>query len=113
MYEKQVAKTIVEQLGGKALYLIGAKNLVSLTVEGKPGVMMNIMRSGKELGQSINWMQILLDEGKDMYEMTFGWRTSKGVKVVAEHTGVFCDQLHEMIWETTGLVTDFPTVRMA
>lgn len=107
MKDQQIARTIADQIGGPALYMIGAKNLRTVNQDGMSGLAFKFMRS-----RGLNYMQILYNEDKDLYEVSFGYLTTRGLAVKKTFDGVFCDQVHDMIEQETGLVTSFPTVRV-
>ena len=96
-----IAKTILEQIGNKALYMIGAKNLVAK----ENGVYFKIMRNSK----SVNLIEITLN-GLDLYDVEFKYVSVKGIKVRSEVKGIYSDMLHAAIRENTGLETRMPEV---
>jgi len=91
-----IAQTIAQQLGHKALFMIGAKNLVA----GKDYLQ---MRLGRNAG-SWNALKIALN-GLDLYDMTF-YKIRK-LTVTKEKTvdNIYCDQLHDIIESETGMAT--------
>lgn len=107
-----VPNTIKEQIGSKALYMLGAKNLVG----DKNSLSFRIRGSNKA-----NYIKITLD-ANDTYTVEFGKvRTPRaslktlhmtpeeymaaGYKVVAKHSGVYDNMLHKIIEKETGLYT--------
>jgi hypothetical protein len=92
-----VAKTILEQLGGKKfIVMTGAKNLVG----SKNSLSFNI---GRNAG-SINGVRIEL-RPSDLYTISF-LRIRKGdVKTVKEFKDVYADQLQELFTQVTGMYT--------
>jgi hypothetical protein len=96
--KNQIAQTILSQLGGgKFLAMTGAKSLVasenSLT-----------FRIGRNKSKS-NYVQIIYNYGKDLYEMRFGYVSMKGLKEHKRIDEVYCDQLQDLFTEHTGLYT--------
>ena len=91
-----IAQTIAQQLGSKALFMIGAKNLMA----GKDYLQ---MRLGRNSG-GWNALKIALN-GLDLYNMTF-YKIRK-LTVTKEKTvdNIYCDQLHDIIESETGLRT--------
>ena len=91
-----IAQTIAKQLGNKALFMIGAKNLMA----GKNYLQMKLGRN------SGNWnaLKIALN-GLDLYDMTF-YKIRK-LKISQEKTvdNIYCDQLRDIIESETGLRT--------
>lgn len=94
--ENTVAKTIAQQLGQRALVMIGAKNLFA----GKTFLQLKLGRNPK--GWSM--MKIELNE-LDLYDLTF-YKIRK-FEVIAEKTveNVYNDMLHDVIESETGLRT--------
>ena len=92
-----IAQTIASQLGHKALFMIGAKNLMA----GKDYLQ---MRLGRNAG-NWNMLKIALN-GLDLYNMTF-YKIRK-LKVTKEKTvdNIYCDQLCDIIETETGLRTN-------
>jgi hypothetical protein len=92
-----IAQIIAQQLGHKALFMIGAKNLVA----GKDYLQ---MRLGRNSG---GWtaLKIALN-GLDLYDLTF-YKIRK-LKVTKEKTidNIYCDQLRDIIETETGMVTN-------
>ena len=97
----QVARTILEQLGGnKFVVMTGARNLVG----SENSLSMRIGRNSTR----INALRITLD-ASDTYTMTFSRvrRTKAGLSndTIKELSGVYCDQLRTIFTDTTGLYT--------
>ena len=95
---KQIAKTILQQLGGnKFIAMTGAKNL-GFTDK---GLQMQIGRNAKGVTHVI----IDLDRGKDLYNIEFV--KIRGVKrtTVKKLKGVYADQLGKIFTKYTGLRT--------
>lgn len=96
---KEIAQEIVRQLGNKALWLIGAKNLTAID---------NGLRF-KFSHREYNYISIILTP-MDEYRMLFEkWHNGKRIreKVV---DNLFFDQLHETIEQITGLTTTIPNM---
>ena len=97
-----VAKTIIQQLGHKCLYMIGAKKPYSVWADGVN------FRIGRNLGR---WSSISITlNGTDLYDVTF-YRLRKH-KITAEktHTDIYFDGLHELIETETGMATSLGTM---
>lgn len=90
-----MATTILQQLGKPALFMLGAHTM-SFTVDA-----LNFRVKGSK---KANHIEIKLD-ADDTYTVTF--RTIRGLKVklVAEQSGVYVDNLHRVIEAETGLYT--------
>ena len=95
---KQIAQTILQQLGGnKFIAMTGAKNLGFTN----KGIQMKIGRNAKGVTHVI----IDLDRGKDLYNIEFV--KIRGVKrtTVKKLKGVYADQLGKIFTKYTGLRT--------
>ena len=90
-----VANEIRDQLGNKALFMLGAKNLMG----GENFLSFRIRGSKK-----VNYVKIALN-AMDTYDMEFGKIWGGKYKVVTKKEGVYNDMLHVMISENTGLYT--------
>jgi hypothetical protein len=92
LLESQVAKTILDQFGGKmALVLIGGKAKV---VENGQGIGIKWPNKQRSKG---NYVEIVL-KPDDTYEMTF----FNGTKKVKSYDGVYADQLQDIFEKQTG-----------
>ena len=91
-----VAKEIANQIGNRALFMIGAKQLVADTNK----LMFKVGRNSKK----INHIEIELT-GMDDYNMTFRYIHGMNITVQATCKGVYADQLNTMIEYYTGLYT--------
>ena len=106
-----IANKIKEQIGHKALYMLGAKTLVAH----KDGLSFRIRGSNK-----VNYIKITVAPN-DTYNMEFAkiravpimraihmtpeQEKEKSYKIVAEHKGVYNDMLNKIIEQETGLRT--------
>ena len=99
MDNKQVANTILQQLGGnKFIVMTGAKNFVC-----GDGYM--VFKFGRNSSRA-NHLRIELDRGRDLYNMVFirvGPKTR--LKELKKYEGVYNDQLQELFTEYTGMYT--------
>lgn len=97
----QVANTIRQQIGNRAFFMLGAKDLVgdatSLTFK--------IGRNAK----SVSHVRVIYHSGLDTYEVqSIRARRSKGVlqsKTLESLTDVYVDSLHTVIESLTGMHT--------
>lgn len=89
------ADIIHDQLGHKALCMLGAKNLMNVG----NGLSLRIRGS-----KAANYIKITLN-AMDTYDMEFGKIRGLNCKVVATHTGIYCDMMHKLIETETGLYT--------
>ncbi len=90
-----VANEIRKQIGGKALYMLGAKNLAG----DEKSLQFDIRGS-----QRFNRIKIQLN-GKDLYDVTFYKIVKYDVKDKKVVEDIYFDQLHEVIERETGLYT--------
>jgi hypothetical protein len=96
----QVAKTILNQLGGnKFAFMTGARNFIGSS----DGLSFTLPGGGGFTKDSINKVKITLTPA-DMYKMDF-YRVRKAeAKLIKSCDEVYCDQLVEVFEEVTGLV---------
>lgn len=92
----QIAQTISNQIGGSALYMIGAKNLVAH----EDGLSFRIGRNSK----SVNYIKITLTSA-DLYDIEFGYIRGTTYKVRSSEEGLYFDMLRSSIERNTGLYT--------
>jgi hypothetical protein len=90
-----IAKTIRDQIGGKALFMLGAKNLVD------HGDALSFRIRGSK---AINYIKITLN-GMDLYNIEMGkiWGDKYTVKYTLDDA--YNDMLHSIIERETGLYT--------
>ena len=93
---KEIAKTILQQLGGnKFIAMTGAKNL-GFTDK---GIQMKIGRNAKGVTHVI----IDLDRGKDLYNIEFVKIRGMKRTTVKKLKGIYADQLKKLFTKYTGL----------
>ena len=99
-----IAKTILQQIGGKRFTaMTGSRDFIDMG----NGLRMSLARNKT----SANRLDIIYDEGADLYNMRFYRRTfSKKTfecktKDIAVHEGIYFDMLEEMFTMVTGLYT--------
>ena len=92
----QIAKTIMEQMGGRrGMMMIGAKNLKSLP----RGLAFSWPNRQRSRG---NYVEITLT-GRDDYDMEFSnWAMSKGKKPVKKFRGIYAEDLVPTFEKQTG-----------
>jgi len=96
--DKREADTARDQIGNKALYMIGAKDFVFGTSGGKKSLVFKIMRNSK----GVSHIRMRLSS-MDLYDMEFLAIRAGKVKVKSKEKGVYGDQLGVMIKKNTGL----------
>lgn len=96
----EIAKTIYQQIGKRAFFMIGAKNFRG----SENALMFNIGRNSK----NINFVQIALNS-LDLYDVDFmnvqNRKTGLFVLPVYQIKNIYFDQLTEIIEQKTGLRT--------
>jgi hypothetical protein len=94
---KQKAATILKQLGGnRFIAMTGAKQFAF----SNKYMSFKIGRNSK----SINFVRIA-HNGKDLYDMYFGFVSVKGLKVRKTEKDVYADQLQQIFTQHTGMYT--------
>ena len=96
MSNLKIAMTIKQQIGNKALFIIGAKNLVAVN----NGLAFKIKKNAK----GVNYIEIKLN-GKDLYDVRYCNVSVKRVKEIAVANDLYDDMLNKSIEENTGLYT--------
>jgi hypothetical protein len=95
---KREADTAIDQIGNKALYMIGAKDFVFGKSDGKNSLVFKIMRNSK----GVSHIRMRLTSS-DLYDIDFLAIRAGKVKVKSKEKGVYGDQLGVMIKKNTGL----------
>jgi len=100
--EPNIAKTILEQLGGnKFVVMTGAKNFLNIG----NGLSFKLPGAGFTKN-GINYIKIIL-EPNDTYTMEFGRIRGTNYKIISQHSDIYFDQLQEIFTQETGLDTHF------
>ncbi len=102
-----IAKTIIEQIGNHAFFMVGAKNLVAH----EDGLSFKIMRNSKR----VTHIDIRLadDDTYTVEFVNFNVRRAEQRKIVSRFEGVYADMLIELFEAQTGLVWRMPKIRRA
>ena len=95
----QIAQTIHEQIGHKAYFMMGAKNIVA----GEDWLSFKVGRVAK--GKA-NYVKVIYDHGLDLYNMEFSRLWNRSIKPVATESGVYAEDMHVFIRKHTGLATN-------
>lgn len=104
-HTKQIASTILQQMGGsrKLQAMIGSNQFTCGEKEYDGFVQPYVMFNFK-MNRKMNWCKVIYEEGKDLYVMQFiNQRGMKSPSVVKEYTNVFAEDLIPNFEETTGL----------
>lgn len=96
MTDMTTAKTIASQIGNKALFMIGAKNLAG----SENSLHFKVGRNSMGVTHVVITLNSL-----DLYDMEFLSCRGTSRKVKAEANGVYADMLNEMIEVHTGFYT--------
>lgn len=98
-----IARTIQQQLGNRALFMLGAHSLLDCG----DGLSFRFKGSRRVDERKVNYCKITLDP-TDTYTVEF-WKLGRAVttdpKLVSKTAGIYCDQLHTLIETETGLYT--------
>lgn len=96
-----IAQTISQQIGGRALKMIGARDLVAI----ESGLQFKLGRGARNANGAVTHVRIVLDQGADLYDVEFLF--VRGVKVTtrAKTEGAYADMLNELIESETGMYT--------
>lgn len=101
MSDMTVAKTILEQFGGKrSTFMIGAKNLVAHDTK-LGGLSMKHMKTTIN-GKPANYFKVTLNES-DLYDLEFGWIRGMNYTVRESFENVFAEDLTRIFQDTTKL----------
>lgn len=102
--DNQIAVTIFQQIGGRRFVaMTGSHDFLSLD----NGLRMSLSRNKT----SANRLEIIYDEGADLYNMRFYRRTFRvktcevKTKDIKTYEGVYCDMLEDIFTDVTGLYT--------
>ncbi len=95
---KREADTARDQIGHKALYMIGAKDFMFGKSDGKNSLVFKIMRNSK----GVSHIRMRLSS-MDLYDIEFLAIRAGNIKVKSKEKGVYGDQLGVMIKKNTGL----------
>jgi len=108
---KQVAEIILRQLGGgRTLKMVNATN-ISYSSD-VPGVSFKFMNSTKP-SKTGNHVKITLDEGKDLYDMEFGYVRGFKYKVIKKLRGVFAGDLMRTFRDQANLNVRMSSLQLA
>lgn len=98
---KEIAQTIISQLGRGTLFMLGAKQLMAM--DGDGGLRFRIGRNGA----SVNCVTIYLTPA-DLYKVEFSWVTSKKTTIRSTVDGVYAEDLHNALETGTQMCARMP-----
>lgn len=94
-----IAEEILNQLGNKAIVMIGAKNFgKGKTPEGKEYLSFKIGRNSK----GVTYIRIIYNSATDDYTMVYS--NNRGIEIKSVD-GIYFDQMHSSIEYNTGIYT--------
>ena len=97
----KVANEIRNQIGNKALMMIGAKNLGAT----ENSLSFKVGRNSKKVTHIKIELNVM-----DTYTMTFFNIRGTNFKTVNKMEGVYCDMIHKAIEDNTGMCTSLGTM---
>ena len=99
---KEIAQTILQQLGGnKFIAMTGAKNLGFDSKGSKTTLSFKIGRNSR----NINYVKVDYISGKDLYDMSFFRLRAGQLKLIKKVSSIYGDQLQKFFTKNTGLYT--------
>ena len=99
---KQIAQTILQQLGGnKFIAMTGAKNLGFDSKGSKTTLSFKIGKNSR----NINYVKVDYISGKDLYDMSFFRLRAGQLKLIKKVSSIYGDQLQKFFTKNTGLYT--------
>ena len=93
------ASIIRDQIGSRAFFMLGAKNLVDT---GK-GLSFKVGAGARNENGRVNYITITLDEATDRYTMEALYCTVRELSTRAKIEGAYVDMLHDFIRDNTGM----------
>ena len=99
---KEIAHTILQQLGGNAFVCMTGARSLSIIERGLSFRLPSTMTRNRIAG-----VRVVLDDD-DTYKVTFLKIRKMAVTVVGDYEGVYCDGLADLVSEQTGLVLQIP-----
>lgn len=103
MDSQSIAKTILQQLGGrKFITMTGSSNFGGgIDEKSNPYLIMRLKRNKSDA----RYLSITLN-AMDTYDMKFmKLDHNDSIKIVSEHNDIYCDMLQDVFTEVTGLYT--------
>jgi hypothetical protein len=94
-----IAETIVNQIGQRALYMMGAKQLMKGKGSGGEYIQFKIGRNPK----NVNMVKVEYDHGRDLYNLYFYNYRGTTLKLLSSEKGVYVDMLHKILKNHTGM----------
>lgn len=99
----RIANTIWLQLGSQRFSLLtGCKPVCYGEKDGKAYLLMTVGKNDR----GINCFEVAYNEGKDLYEVRFIRKDGDTAKVIANYSEVYCDMLHMLFRQHTGINVD-------
>lgn len=99
-----IANTIWLQLGSNRFSLMtGCKPVCYGEKDGKVYLLMSVGKNSR----SVNRFEVAYNEREDLYEVRFMRERSGVTSVTAKYDGVYCDMLHTLFEQHTGISVNF------
>ena len=100
----RIANTIWQQLGSQMFSLkTGCKPLCYGEKDGQAYLLITVGRNE----QNVNLFEVSYNDGQDLYEVRFMRKCGDATVVIANYSGVYCDMLHMLFHQHTGIDVDF------
>lgn len=100
----EIANTIWLQLGSQRFSLLtGCKPLCYGEDDGKVFLLISVGKNA----HGINLFKVSYNEGADLYEVSFMRKRNGITNVVANYSEVYCDMLHTLFEQHTGMRVNF------
>ena len=100
----EIANTIWIQLGSQRFsFVTGCKVVCYGEKDGKVFLLMSVGANTK----GITLFEVAYNECEDLYEVSFMRKQNGTTQCVANYSGVYCDMLHTLFEQHTGLSVNF------
>lgn len=98
--QREIAETIIKQIGKQALFMIEAKNIGFATVPETGYVYVSMKITGSPL--KVSYVRVIYNFGTDLYDVEY--LNNKG-KLIDHDENIYAEQLNSAIEHHTGLYT--------
>lgn len=100
----EIANTIWLQLGSQRFSMMtGTRPVCYGEKDGKVFLLMSVGKNAK----GINLFEVSYNECDDLYEVSFMRKYGDVTNIVANYSGVYCDMLHTLFEQHTGISVNF------
>jgi hypothetical protein len=94
-----VAEEIYKQIGKRAFYMMGAKNIA----KGKDGSTEYLQFQIGRNPKGVNIVRVEYDYGRDLYNIIFYNLRGTNLKIKSRVDGAYADMLHDVLKNHTGM----------